>query len=107
MSTAPRGHVEHDSLCQTPLNEHTGTEPCLVYVTDDDAEVSVPIAHYAQGPQGNQIADYYADYVASYGTADRQRQLGSPDIEDRRDARDPSEVGAAVLAVSNGSAAHG
>src|SRR3954471_22339638 len=72
-----RGHVEHDPFCQTPLNEHTGTEPCLVYVTDDDAEISVPIAHYTQGSQGNQIADYYADYVAIYGTADKQRQLGS------------------------------
>lgn len=95
-----RGHVAHDPSCQTPLAEHSGTEPCLAYVEDKEEEIV--IAHYGQGPQGNQVADWHADYLARYGAGDRRRPLGSIEISDRRDNRDPAEVGAAHLARNNG-----
>jgi hypothetical protein len=88
-----QGQVQHNAaICSLPLSEHTGNEACLVWVEKED-EIAEPIAHYGQGPQGNSVADYRADYVARYGTADPGRSLGSPGIADRRDNRDPEAIG--------------
>lgn len=89
-----RGKVRHnDAICSMPINEHTGNEACLVWdeETPPEIEMSVP-AHYKQGPQGNLIADYRADFLARTGEWDRSAPLGSSEIEDRRDNRDPIEV---------------
>lgn len=88
-----RGNVVHDPNCNDPLNEHSGNEACLSWEKVDDEIKPIAVAHYTQGPQGNQIADYRADFFARYGPVVVRRPLGSPGIEDRRDNRDPEIVG--------------
>lgn len=92
------GRVVHDPHCKEPINEHTGTEPCLQYLEDKD-EKPTPVAHYKQGPQGNVVADYYADYLARRHHIDPDRVLGHPEITDRRDNSDPAYVGEKVLSL--------
>lgn len=86
--------VHNDAICSLPINEHTGNEACLLW-EEKEGEI-VQTAHYTQGPQGNQVADYRADYLARYGPCP-SGSLGSPEIPDTRDNRDPEEVGTAVL----------
>jgi hypothetical protein len=87
-----QGQVQHNAaICSMPLSEHTGNEVCLVWAEQED-EIAEPIAHYKNGPQGNTIADYSADYRARYGSADPRRSLGTAGIEDHRDNRDPEDV---------------
>lgn len=95
------GRMEHDSRCREPLNEHTGSEPCIRWVEEEESEPFV-VAHYTQGPQGNTVADYYADHLARSGPVDKTRPLGTVGITDRRDARDPEAVGMEILANKNG-----
>ena len=62
-----RTRIVHDPACQEPLNQHTGNEPCLTVL--DEEEISVEhsmLTHYMQGTQGQKI-DYRADYLARYG----------------------------------------
>lgn len=93
------GHFEHDPQCKDPLSEHSGNEDCITWVSD---EKPVAIAaHYTQGPQGGQIADHKADYLARYGPSKNSGPLGTV-TQDRRDNRDPTEVGLAHLASRNG-----
>ena len=96
MSAGKRGHVEHHPHCTVPLNEHNGDEGCLIWVEDKEP-TPPPVARYTQGPQGNQIADYRADFLATYGATTKKGTLGHKDITDRRDNRDPHEVGIATL----------
>jgi hypothetical protein len=91
------GSIQHAPFCTIPLGEHTGNEACLVWVEDQPVEMIAP-AHYDQGPQGNQVADYDADYRARYGHADPKRAIGHPEIQDRRDNSDPEVVGTEVIA---------
>lgn len=90
-----RGHIEHDKFCMTPMNEHTGSESCLVWVDDDLVDEAPVVAHYTQGPQGNQIADYHTDYLAKYGPTPAVA-VESGEV-DRRDQRDPAELGRRLL----------
>lgn len=48
-----------------------------------------------RGPQGNQIIDHYAEFQAVYGRGKDAPIVSS--VEDRRDNRDPEEVGLAYL----------
>lgn len=92
-----QGQVRHNAaICSLPLSEHSGNEPCLVWV---EPEITEPpkVAHYKNGPQGNMVADFYADHLARSGPAPRG-PLGMPEIVDRRDNRDPEEVGKEILA---------
>lgn len=59
-------------------------------------------AFYTRGPQGNMIADHYADYRARHPGSVPDGPLGTPEIADRRDNRDPLAIGAAHLARNNG-----
>ena len=62
-------------------------------------------AHYKRGPQGNIVADHKADMLALYGplpTVDGP--LGTPEIQDRRDNRDPAELGERIIARSTAKA---
>lgn len=94
-----RGTVQHNSaICSLPVNEHTGNEVCLVWV-EEKPEEPISTAYYTQGPQGNQVADYRADFAARYGRTDKKRPLGTPEIVDRRDNTDPETVGKDILAV--------
>lgn len=90
----------HDSSCTIPMTEHKGDEPCIRQV--EAKEIDHAPAHYAQGPQGNQVADYRADFLARYGSGDSTRTLGNQGISDRRDNRDPEQVGREILAAHNG-----
>lgn len=99
MST--NGRMVHDSRCREPINEHTGSEPCIQWV-EDEKEAPIPVAHYKQGPQGNVIPDYYADFLARRHPIDPDRPLGHAEITDRRDNSDPTTVGKAWLARTNG-----
>lgn len=92
------GKLVHDSNCREPLNEHTGNEPCLQWVEPEEAVAEV-VAHYTQGPQGNQVSDYRADFLHRYGN--EPIKLVSS-VEDRRDNRDPVLVGMEFLSRSNG-----
>src|SRR6516162_6196793 len=96
-----RGSVQHNSaICSLPLNEHSGNEPCLVWVEAVD-EIPAPmvVAHYKTGPSGLQVSDHRADMLARYGPVGISGPLGTPEIRDLRDNRDPAEVGARELAV--------
>jgi len=98
-----RGHVIHAAWCNVPLNEHSGNEACLVWEKEPVPALPV-VAHYKQGPQGNLVADHRADWLARYGQPSRvSGPLGTPEIQDRRDNRDPAVIGAALLASRNGS----
>ena len=91
--------VVHSPYCLEPLNEHTGSEPCLsVAVPEEPKEIS--LNNYKQGVQGNTVSDHWADYLARYGSCPKE-QLKST-VEDRRDNRDPGEVGRAYLSRRNG-----
>lgn len=92
-----QGQVQHNSaICSLPLSEHTGNEACLVWVEKEE-KIAEPIAHYTRGPQGNQIPDHYADYVARRSGPPPRGSLGTAGISDRRDNRDPAEVGLAYF----------
>lgn len=57
------------------------------------------VPHYTQGPQGNMVADYRADFKAMYGGKVPDVEiLGTPGISDCRDNRDPMVVGRYLLA---------
>jgi hypothetical protein len=62
--------------------------------------------NYKRGPQGNEIVDYRADYLDRYGAASKNEIVST--VEDKRDNRDPSVVGAEYLfqkaSASNGEA---
>jgi len=53
---------------------------------------------YKQGPQGNSVADYRQDYIDRYGVETKKGKLGSDEIPDTRDNRDPAVVGMEFLA---------
>lgn len=103
MSTT--GKVKHnDAICSIPLNEHIGTEPCLMWVEPPEPEV-IPTRRYTVGPQGNQVIDHGAEWEDTqklHGSHDKGGAIGHPEIEDRRDNRDPEAVGRALLAERNG-----
>jgi len=93
------GHMEHDPNCKEPLNEHTGSEPCIRWI--EDVEEVIPIRRYTTGPQGNQVIDYgseWEDTKKLYGLKTPTRVLGTPGISDIRDNRDPIEVANAHFA---------
>ena len=50
-----------------------------------------------QGPQGNDVTDYYGEYLDRYGSLPEMKTLGSEGILDRRDNRDPQAVGQELL----------
>lgn len=90
----------HDPRCILPMQEHTGYEPCFS-VALEPAEKK--LHNKIRGPQGNLIADHRADYLALYGEEkDRTKPLGSPEIKDIRDNRDPVVMGREFLARNNG-----
>lgn len=91
--------VHNDLICKIPITEHIGNEDCIM-VVDEHAGGEVEdfkVAHYKSGPQGNMVADFYADHLARSGPIDRSRPLGTPGLADRRDNSDPAEVGKAWL----------
>jgi hypothetical protein len=55
------------------------------------------VPHYKQGPQGNMVADYKADFDAMYGEVPDVEILGTPGIPDLRDNRWPAVVGESLL----------
>lgn len=89
------GHMEHDPNCREPISEHTGNEPCIYWVEDEEKVMH----HYKRGPQGNMIPDHAADAMALYGPAPKG-PIGTV-TKDTRDLRDPTEVGLAHLASRN------
>ncbi len=92
----------HDDLhCKEPISEHIGNEPCITLVADSPA--AIPVAHYTQGAQGNTVADHHADFLSRSHPHDRTRPLGTPGLADRRDPRDPEQLGVEILATRNGS----
>jgi len=95
-----RGHVIHAPWCNVPLNEHSGNEACLVWETEAAPEPMV-VAHYKQSPTGSLVADHRADMLARYGgrLPEISGPLGTPEIRDVRDNRDPVQVGEAELAA--------
>lgn len=89
------GWVHNDLLCKVPLSEHEGHEPCITW-TEEKKDEPIPVTIYKQGVQGNMVADYYAEHLARYGPPP-SGPIGSPEISDKRDNRDPEEVGRAIL----------
>jgi hypothetical protein len=86
------GRVVHDPRCREPINEHIGTEACLSYEEpEEDVVAVIPVALYKRGPQGNMIIDYHGDYRLRHGETPKG-PIGSPEIADRRDNRDPQAV---------------
>jgi len=85
--------IQHDSLCTEPLNEHSGLEPCIrvVFQKEEGTAEEIQTAYYKRGPQGNSIPDTRADYLARYGPTPKGPLESA--FEDRRDNRDPGEVG--------------
>jgi hypothetical protein len=93
VSKTEKLRVVHDPNCREPLNEHSGDEPCLRVVIEEEKEI--PLVNYMQGVQGNMIADFRADYLVRYGSG------GEPvrsTVVDTRDLRDPEQIGRAYLA---------
>lgn len=45
-----------------------------------------------QGPQGDSVVDWHAEYIERYGAVPDDVKLGNEDIEDIRDNRDPVDV---------------
>jgi hypothetical protein len=86
--------IVHDPTCREPLNQHTGSESCIRVVFPEEPQEISP-AYYKQSVQGGSISDHHADYVARYGSASDEPLKST--LEDRRDNRDPSEVGKAYL----------
>lgn len=93
-----QGQVQHNAaICSLPLSEHTGNEACLVWVEKEEEIVKQTAARiYKRGPQGNMVVDHHAEYLRDCHPLTRD-SFGTPGIEDRRDNRDPAEVGLAYF----------
>jgi hypothetical protein len=98
-SMSVNGRIQHDPNCKEPLNEHSGSEPCLRWVEDEIPLRGGPMqfqGFWKRGPQGNMIYDFAGEFRARFGKAP-DGPLGTPEVEDRRDNRDPAALGTSVL----------